>query len=206
MSLNAVMIFSGLVLLGAGLFRSQNAMMAASGKGPVTVMATVRPTVPLLIFLVITIGIGLIRADIRSLAKAGVAQTTTTTAGLFPMLVVLMLTMSLGSVVMGYYKNDTVRILTGRYKLPGVYLVALTTPTTSALSLQAKTLWKDAPQARPEIVALMLIASFVSVGLFFFRVLGLDWQIARCLYCTGTFVSIFIYPLVLVYNKVFPYH
>ncbi len=205
MSLNAVMMFAGLALLGVGLFRSQNAIMVANGKAPMTMIATMRSVVPLLIFLAVMICIGLVRSDILSFAKAGVKQTVTTTAGLFPMLAVLMVTMSVGSVVMGYYKNDTMHLLTGRYKVPGVYLVALTTPTTSALSLQVKTLWHESPEVRPQVMALMLIASFVSVGLFFFRVLGLDWDIAGSLYGTGAFISLFVYPLVLCYSKVFPY-
>lgn len=203
---DALMIFSGLVLLGFGLFRARNTMMVMNGDLPPTMMKMVWSVAPLIVFLIITIGVGWLRADLCVLAKAGVAQTVMTTASLFPTLVVLMVTMSVGSVVMGHYKKETVRMLTGNHKLVGVYVVALTAPTTSALSLQAKTLWTEAPEARPQIISLMLIASFVSIGLFFFRALGLNWQIAMCLYCTGAFVSIFVYPLVLLYSRVFPYH
>lgn len=200
-----VMIVVGLILLGAGLFGSECARRTSMGEKALSVKAMYQQTKPLLVFLTFTIVVGLFRARPLALAAKGLTETIKTSASLFPMLVILMVVMALGNVVMGYYKPEARAAITGKFKVVGVYVIATATATTSTISLQAKEMWKDSPAAKPQIIALLLIASYTSIGLFFFRMLGLDWNIARQLYCTGFFISFFVYPLVLLYNRIAPY-
>lgn len=123
----------------------------------------------------------------------GLIGTFRVTSAFLPTIFFLFPVMAFGAVLASHYQAEINHMLEGAWGFAGTLFAAFVVPTANAVAGPIKICW-SIPSHRPLILYFLTSAALVCWPVFFFRALGLTWEIGMQMYKVNWIVAVVILP------------
>lgn len=191
MKLNLLLIALGLSLVCLGVYRINPIKLDARfliGNGPLAV------------------AILLILGTLRIFGKpanmtSGFTNTCATTAGMLPLLLLLMPVIGYGTALAKMYEGPIAASLSGPFGYPIAWLTSIFSPSSTALMGAVNTLWED-KAVHGVLLYFTTVSSLLSLNLFVFRITGVtNTELVYSMYKSSIGLSVYIIPYFMWWNR-----